>query len=301
MKNTQIIGISWMILHCLLISSVVVIAKLLGKLGYSSIQIVFFHSFVAFLLILPLGLKKYGKDLIKTQKLNLHLLRSFFGAVSLVLYFSALKYVNLNDARAVVLFNPVITFIFGIIFIKEHINNKKIAVLVLSLIGGFIIINPTSPTFHVALFLVIVAMFIWSAMDLVIKEMSKTESKIKQLFFLMGLLSLFSLLPTIYFWKTPSGIYEIFLLIFIGVLFLFNSLAIFSAIKYANLTTIMPFDFSGMVFTAIISYAIFSEVISFNTLIGSIIVFISSLYLIYHESRAGKEFAKVSRTNIAKE
>ena len=300
-KKSQIPGISWMILHCLAISSIVIIAKLLGQMGYSSIQIVFFHSFVAFLLILPFGLKKYGKNIIKTKKLHLHLLRSSLGTISLAIYFFALKFVYLNDARAIALFNPVITFIFGVIFIKEHIDNKKIIALIVSLVGGIIIINPTSPNFHIALFLVIVAMFMWSTIDLIIKKMSKTESTIKQLFFLTGLLSLFSLIPTIYYWKTPSGTYEIFLLILIGILFLINVFAVFSAIKHADLTTIMPFDFSGMIFTAILSYIVFFEIIKLNTLIGSIIVFGSSLYLIYHESKSGKKLAKMAETNIQKE
>ena len=274
-----------MLLHCLAISSVVVIAKLLGQLGYSPIQIVFFHSFIAFALILPFGLKKYGKELFHTKKLHLHLARGTLGTISLFIYFFALKFVHLNDARAVALFNPVITFIFGVIFVKEHIDNKKILALTVSLLGGIIIVNPISPTFHVALLLVIIAMFMWSFIDLIIKKMSKTESTIKQLCFLTGLLSLFSLVPTIFVWKTPHSFYELSLLIAIGILFLSAVLTIFLAIKYADLTTIMPFDFSGMIFTAIISYCVFSEVIQINTAIGSVIIFASSLYLIYHQKR----------------
>ena len=300
-NNNQITGIILMLFHCLVISSVVVIAKLLGQLGYSSIQVVFFHSFIAFVLILPFGLKKYGKTLFKTQKLHLHLARGILGTVSLFIYFFALKFVHLNDARAIALANPVITFIFGVIFVKEHIDNKKILALIVSLLGGVIIANPTSPTFHVALLLVIIAMFMWSFIDLIIKKMSKTESTIKQLCFLTGLLSLFSFVPTIFTWRTPHGFYELSLLITIGILFLLAVLTIFLAIKHADLTTIMPFDFSGMIFTAIISYFVFSEIIKINALIGSMIVFLSSLYLIYQESRAGKKLAIILEDNIQKE
>ena len=94
---------------------------------------------------------------------------------------------------------------------------------------------------------------------------------------------------------------EILLLLFIGIVFLVNSMAIFLAIKYADLTTITPFDFSGMIFTTIISYIIFDEIIKINTLIGSVIVFSSSLYLIYKESKAAKELSKISETSVHKE
>lgn len=227
LKHTQHTGIFLMLLHCLASSSVVVIAKLLGQIGYSSAQVVFFYSFIAFLLILPFGLKKYSKNLFKTQKLHLHIIRSTLTTVSLIIYFFALEFVNLNDARAVALFNQVITFIFGVFLIKEDIDNKKIIALITSLIGGTIIINPSSPTFHIALLLVIIVIFMWSFVDLIIKKMSKTESTIKQLCFLTGFLSLFSFIPTICFWKTPNGIYEISLLVFIGLLFLIKAITIF--------------------------------------------------------------------------
>ena len=231
----------------------------------------------------------------------MHLLRSSLGTASFITYFFALKFVALNDARAIALFGPIITFVFGVFFIKEPINNKKTLALIVSLLGGLIIINPSSPSFHIALFLVIISMLLWSAIDLIIKKMSQSESTTKQLFFLTGLLSLFSFIPTIYLWKTPGTLYEIFLLIFIGFLFFINAIAIFSAIKNANLTTIMPFDFSGMIFTAIISYFVFNEMIKLNTIAGAIIVFLSSLYLIYHESKSGKELAKIAETNVGRE
>ena len=116
-----------------------------------------------------------------------------------------------------------------------------------------------------------------------------------------GFLSLFSLPFAIFDWKNPENLLEIFLLTFIGIIFLFNSLALFLAIKHADLTTLMPIDFSGMIFTAILSYLVFGEIIKINTLIGSIIVFVSSLYLIYQESKKAKDFSKISEGNIQKE
>jgi len=300
MKNTQLIGILWMIIHCFLISIVVALAKLLGQKGFGVMQIVFFHSFVAFLMLLPIGIFKEKKELIKTKHFNLHLWRGILGAASLFLYFFALKFVPLTDARAVALFGPVITFIFAIAFVKEKLNFKKTSALILSLIGGYIIINPAGVSFQMMSLLILVAMIMWSIIDLIINKISKTESAFKQMFFLTGFMSLFSIIFAISDWKTPENSLEIALLILIGAIFFFNSLAIFYAIKNADLTTIMPFDFSGMIFTAILSYFIFSEIIKTNTLVGSIIVFISSLYLVYHEGKSAKKLTEIGEANTQK-
>ena len=144
-------------------------------------------------------------------------------------------------------------------------------------------------------------MIAWSVIDLIIKQISKTESAFKQLFFLTGFMSVFSIIFAISNWKNPENMLDISLLLLIGAVFFFNSLAIFQAIKKAGLTTVMPFDFSGMIFTAIISFFLFSEVIKTNTLIGSIIVFTSSLYLIYHEGKEARKLTKIAESNAQKE
>lgn len=299
--NNQIIGILWMILHCFLISCVVAIAKLLGQKGFHPMQIVFFHSFVALLVLSPFAIIKEGKSLMKTQKFSLHLSRGILGTISLFLYFLALKFIPLTDGRAIALFSPVITFIFAVIFIKEKLDLKKGLALITSLIGGYIIVNPTGVSFHVMSLLILVAMIMWSIIDLIIKKLSSTESSVKQLFFLNFFLSLFSLPFALYHWKTADNYLDIFLLISIGIVFLINSLSVFLAIKHADLTTLTPIDFSGMIFTAIISFFVFSEIIKINTLIGAVIVFLSSLYLFYQEGKKAKELAKISEGNIQKE
>jgi drug/metabolite transporter (DMT)-like permease len=299
--STQLIGILWMLLHCFLISSVVTIAKFLGESGFAPAQIVFFHSFIAFIILLPFAIFVEGKKLFKTQKFSLHLWRGILGVMSLVLYFLALQFIPLTDGRAIALFSPIITFIFAIIFIKEKLNAKNFAALMVSLIGGYIIINPVGASFHLMSLLILLSMFMWSVIDLIIKKLSKTESVIKQLFYLTFFLSLFSFPFAIYSWKTPDNFLNIFLLLLIGVVFLINSMSIFLAIKYADLTTLTPIDFSGMIFTAVLSYFVFDEIIKINTFIGAVLVFASSVYLIYQESRKGRELAKIAKGNVNKE
>ncbi|MDA0902532.1 MAG: DMT family transporter, partial [Proteobacteria bacterium] len=241
-QNSQIIGISWMLLHCLLISVLVTMAKFLGSQGFATMQIVFCQSFVGFVLLLPFALRQHGLAIVKTKHLKLHFIRAALGATSLFLYFYALKFIPLTDGRAIALFNPVITFIFAVIFLKEAMDIKKAAMLLLALIGGYVIINPNSVSFHIKdpyqssfffeflrclktstahvplstlrcgfsnaskffekwqfaevfamSLLVVAAMFMWSAIDLIIKKISKDEPNLRQLFFFMGLMSLLSL------------------------------------------------------------------------------------------------------------
>ena len=85
-KN-KFIGIGWMLFHCLLISIIILIVKFLGLRGYHSIQIVFFHSVVAFIILLPYAILKEGINIVRIAKPYLYILKGSLWLLSLFFYF----------------------------------------------------------------------------------------------------------------------------------------------------------------------------------------------------------------------
>jgi len=277
-NSKQIIGIAWMLCHCLLISIMsAMIRELSAK--FHIFEIVFFHNIVAFVLILPFVCKSSN---IKTRKLPLHLLRGALGVISLAMYFYALTIIPLTQARAIALSGPLISSLLAILFLKEKTNWHKSLALMIGLAGSLLILRPGESDFSYATLLVVVAVCIWSLIDIIIKILS-SESTATQFLYLTATMSLLSIPGAVYFWRTPENYTEWLWLISIGIVFLLNIMAIFNAFKYADVTTIMPFDFTGMIFTAIIAYFCFDEVIKSEVLIGGLIILISSVYIIRQE------------------
>ena len=123
--NQQLMGILWMISHCFFMSCIIAIAKLLGEKNFPLMQIIFFYSFIALIILLPFAYYIEGKNLFKTSLFPYHFLRAILGIISLLLYFLAIKHLPLTDGRAIALLSPVITFIFAVIFLKEKMSFKK--------------------------------------------------------------------------------------------------------------------------------------------------------------------------------
>ena len=64
------------------------------------------------------------------------------------------------------------------------------------------------------------------------------------------------------------------------------------ALREGDTNIIMPFDFLKLIWAVCIGYLFFLEVPSLNVWIGSIIIFVSTLYIAYREkvlSNKGKE------------
>jgi len=297
-KETQIKGILWMLLHCFAISLSVILVKILTDEKFNPIQITFFYSAISMFISLPQVINVDGRDIhkiFKPKSIKIYLLKSGFGFAAIILYFFALKEMPITDIRAIALLSPVFTFIMALFFIKEKLDFQKIIALLMSLIGGCIIINPSSLSFYKASILVIMAVICWSFVDIIIKKISFREKEYlsKQIFLSQFFVMLYSIIYAFIFdfqgWVIPSGSFNIFLIFAIGVGFWVSSVSLRLAARNADLTTIMPFDFSGMVFTIILSFLFFGEIIKKDTLIGGSIVFISSLYFIAKNRRNRKK------------
>ncbi|MBT4922368.1 MAG: DMT family transporter [Rickettsiales bacterium] len=287
-NTSQIIGISWMVLHCLLISIMSAMVRDISS-QFHVFEIVFFYNFAAFLFMLPfVFISGRYKDL-RTRKFKLHLSRAILGVISLTMYFYAFTVIPLTEARAIALTGPLVSSLFAIIFLKERMGWHRTLALIIGFLGALFILRPGTASFSYVYIMVLSSVGMWAVIDLIIKIMTRTESAYNQVFYLSGLMSVFSLPGAIFYWQTPESYSAWATLFGLGAIFLINIIAIFNAFKYADITAVMPFDFSGMVFTTIIAYLAFNEVIDTPTAIGSLIIVVSSVYIAKREAKQSKE------------
>jgi len=288
MKSDQMTGIIWMITHCFLISLMsVIIVHISG--AFHVFQIVFFHNAVAFLLLLPFVVTGGRYKKLNTKKIKLHVLRAVLGVVSMSMYFYAFTVIPLTQARAIALTGPLVSSLFAVAFLKEKMGWHRTLALVVGFSGALVILRPGTDSFSYASLMVVAAVLMWATVDMTIKSLTKTESTTTQIFYLTGLMSLFSMPGAIWHWNEPETHAQTFWLIAIGVIFLVNVMAVFNAFKNADVTVIMPFDFSGMVFATILAYLAFGEIVDDWTIVGSVIIMASSIYVARREAAKFKE------------
>jgi drug/metabolite transporter (DMT)-like permease len=282
-QPSQLRGIGWMVLHCFIISCMSAMIKLAEK-EVHLFQIVFFHNLVSFGLVAPYALRKGFKPL-QTNKFHLHATRAMLGFTAFSCYFYAFTRIPLTDARAVALGAPLVSSLFAVIFLKERMGIRRTTALIIGIVGSLIILRPGTETFSPIALFVVASLFLWGFIDIIIKVLGRTEATVTQVFYLTGLMTLISCPFALSHWKTPQH-FETWLLLFgIGALFLPNVIAVFQAFKHAEITVIMPFDFTGMIFTAIIAYLFFGEIMDSWTLAGSLVIISSTVYMAWREAQ----------------
>ena len=295
MQNTnkkQIIGIIWMVLHCLFVSVILAMVRSASDRHFNVFQTTFFYSFFTFLFsFIWLVFIKKGDLKQKFQvesKHYLHIARGILGATSMIIFFYTLTLMPLTEARAIASTCPLVSSLFAILFLKEKTGIYRIIGLFCGFFGGLIIINPTGAGFSYASLLVLVSVIMWAIIDQIIRMLGKRESIAIQMCYYTFIMSLICSVPAFYYWQTVTFTDSLFFII-MGMIFVFNSASVSQALKHADVNTVMPFDFSGMVFTIIIAYLAFGEIINFHTFLGSVIIIISTLYVIHREGRRAKK------------
>ena len=316
-------GICFMLVNSLSMSLLYVVNKyLMGFLD--SNLVVFAYKFAVLLGILPWILHG-GIDCIRTKKIKLHLLRGILSTVGALLFFHGLSKVDVASATALNKMEPVLLMLVSLFYFKEKLSGTKISATIMSCIGMLFVIYPLvtytntglhipllgdgseAPEFNYNYLIVLGGVLFWTANSSVVKALGKTESNRTQLFYI-SVFSVIVSLPTALFkweWIDAAGMNILWItdtisfmnfkmeylgFIALGALFHFIHMAsYFQSLKIAEMSVVIPFDYSRLIFGGALGYYFFNNVPSFSSCIGYVLILISGIFLLRAEAKIRKK------------
>jgi drug/metabolite transporter (DMT)-like permease len=95
-----------------------------------------------------------------------------------------------------------------------------------------------------------------------------------------------TLIAALFVWQTPS-LLEVGWLFAIAAFAVLGHLALVQAFKEAEVSTVLPFDFTKLVWATVFGYLIFVEIPDVWTWVGGILISAATTYMAYRETRAG--------------
>ena len=269
-------GILYMVTSCLFFSILAGLIKFIGN-EIHAFQQAFFRNLFSIILIGPLVLFS-GRNILKTNKMWLLLLRSFFGSLTMVLLFLSYTLIPLSQAITISFTTPLFIFLGGIIFFKEKVNLFKILALLFGFLFTIIALNPTI-NISFGCYVGLLAAICHAIAGLIVKELTKTESVLSLMFFMVIFMSLFTLIPALVYWEIPKfkvTWFYLFLLALVGTL---GNYFWTSALSKSDVTEVMPYDFTKLIFASLIGLFFFNEQLEIRILISGIGIIVCNLIL----------------------
>ena len=259
--------------------------KLSGDLP--SFQKTFFRNItsciIAFILILINKESLFGK--LENQKILI--LRSIFGTLAIVFNFYAIDKLVLSDANMLNKLSPFFVIIFSALFLKEKINLKQGLAIIVAFIGALFIIKPQF-NFDIIPSLIGVCGAICAAAAYTCLRALGGKEKYYTIVFYFSFFSTIVILPFMLMVYKEMSMLQFVYLILAGIFASIGQFGITIAYKYAKAKEISIFDYSNILFSAIISIVLFGVIPDYLSVIGYIIIFAVSLYMFLYNKKLDK-------------
>ena len=256
-------------------------------------QVLFFRGFCGIIPILFLIPKDRYFDFYKTTRPILHFKRCFAGLIALISIFIALRNLPLATVVSITFAAPIFTTIFSIFLLNEKVGLYRWLAVLVGFVGIIIISEPGFSSLNLYYIYPIIFCLGLSYVAIAIRKLSSTEPVwLISLFFSFSImiLSFFSLYEN---WIFPSLI-DLILLSMIGILGGLANLWLSQSYKLSEVSLVTPLKYLALVFAIIFGYFIWNEIPTLKTLLGAVLVILSS-FIIFRREMILKKRVSVSR------
>ncbi len=252
-------------------------------------EVAFFRNLFGLVVIGPL-LVRHGLGVFYTRRLRLHLLRSLLNVFSMLAFFTGLSLTPIARATALSFTAPLFTALLSAVLLGEVFRWRRWTAIICGFLGTLVILRPGLEALDLGALLIVGSSLLWGLAIIDIKILGRTESTLTITAYVTVLMIPLTLAPAIAVWQAPpSGMW--IWLVFIGVIGTLGQLVVTDALKLADMTVLMPLDFLKLLWATLFGIILFSEVPDFLTWVGAAIVFGSSFYIAWRESKVRKEKA----------
>jgi len=271
-----------MLSHCVALALIMAIMRELKLSGLSASLVMFWQN--VFALGMVFAWCFYKRNFPKTRKIKWHIARSVSGYSSGTLLTIGLGLVPLNTATAISFTGPLFTTLFAVLLLKEKISSHRVTGLAIGFLGAMVVLRPGTDHFDPAFFYLIATAMLWGVTDIIIKILNRTENLHSILFYTTVVMMVIATPLAILDWKEISN-YQFMLLVALAVCHLLNFGSASQAYRYSDLSVLMPFEFSRLVFSAIFAYLIFAEKLDIWVVAGSAIIIFGAVFVAIKEKR----------------
>ena len=243
-----------------------------------SFQKTFFRNIVSLMVAFALISKHRGNFFGQKNNQKTLLLRSIFGTLGILFNFYSIDKLVLSDANMLNKLSPFFVIIFSGIFLKEKVNIKQIIAIIIAFIGTLFIIKPSLNLEIMPAIAGILGGVTAAAAYTCVRSLSGKEHP-ETIVFYFSFISSVITFPLMIIYYENMNIMQLICLLLAGIFASLGQFGITLAYKYAPAKEISIFDYTNIIFSAIISLCLFGILPDYLSLIGYVVIFSSSLYM----------------------
>ena len=251
--------------------------------GYSTAQIVALRSWFGMPYLLVLLYWEGGLSQLRTSRPRAHLFRYVLVLALSFSFFWVLAEMKLVDAIAITFASPILVAVLSVPILKESVGIHRWCAILVGFIGVLIVLRPGTGVFQWASLVALGSALIYALLMITTRALKETETRAALMFYPQLGMSITGLLVAPFFWTSPDW-EAIWLFVLVGALGSGGILCITQAFRLAPAATVSPFEYTALIWAALLGYFFWRELPDVYTLSGSAVVIASGLYILYRET-----------------
>ncbi|RHQ88029.1 DMT family transporter [Coprobacillus sp. AF21-8LB] len=270
MNNTKK-GVFCILCAAFFFASMNVCVKLAGNLP--SIQKSFFRNLIAALFALIILLKNKEEISYQKKDLPMLLLRSVFGTIGILCNFYAVDHLLVSDASMLNKLSPFFVIIFSSLFLKEKANFIQKLTIVIAFIGSLFVIKPSiNFVSNMNSFIGVMGAMTAGIAYTCVRQLGKQGVVGAKIVFFFSCFSCLSVVPYLFFNYQPMSMQQVFYLLMAGLMAAGGQFSITSAYTYAPAKEISVYDYTQVLFAAVLGFVFLKQVPDVYSLVGYVII-----------------------------
>lgn len=233
--------------------------------------IVFARNLLGLLILIPIIASRGGFGQLRTRFLHLHMIRGFTGVTAMFCFFYTIGHISLAEAVLVKMTVPFFLPIVAWLWLREVISLRTW----LAIIGGFagvaVIMDVSSGSVNPVMWVALAGAAIMSVAKVSIRRMAVSEPAQRVVFYFALFATLFSALPLPWASTMPAGTDYLWLFA-IGLVATGGQYAMTTAYQIARPGQVGVYNYSSVVWAALLGWMFWGETVVLTTLIGTLLI-----------------------------
>lgn len=208
------------------------------------------------------------------------------GMVGMVM---ALALVPISTVGAVTQAAPIVAAVGAVVFLKENVGWRRWCSIIVGFIGVLLIVQPGAVEFDFAILWAVLALLALSVRDLTTRLMPPDMASASLATYTMAAATPFTVAWVLYNGESLIPAHTNWLVIIpMIILGAMGYMLLIASIRIAEVSVVMPFRYTRIIFLLLVGVLIFSEKPDALTLIGAALIIASGTYMMWREQQLKK-------------
>jgi len=243
---------------------------------YPVLQMLALRSGIALLILTAVVSRQGGLPPLPRSSVPAHLVRLAAMLGAIFLFFTALQELPLADTTAIAFGAPFVMLALSGPLLGERVSRGAWGAVIVGFVGVLVVVRPGG-SFEPAALLAVAASVLYALGMLTTRHLGRTESVLSMLFWMIAGQCAMALLALPFVWE-PVEAKHWPLLAALAALNLLGQLGLVRAFSLAPVAVVAPFEYSALLWAAILGFVVFGDVPSARLWFGAVIIIGAGIY-----------------------